>query len=296
MSTAPNDQGFDHLDRSGRVVARAVLAPGLITYGAVFVLVAAAWTLLVAMAATLPGAAGGPGARLFSLLPALDLPPVFDALLALCLQPAAPGAAGFVGFFALAVMWFLMSIAMMLPSAAALIRTYCEIADTARSAAKPVPHPLWLVAGYLSFWLAASIAYAGAGTIAGNLAGSPSVLSPAAAPLAALALVLAGLYQFSGLKEACLVKCRNPFATLFANWSDRPVAIFRLGLAEGLWCLGCCWALMLIMFAVGTMNVFWMALLALFAVMEKSGGRLVLSRLAGAILLVWALAVLLVSG
>ncbi|MEZ5811520.1 MAG: DUF2182 domain-containing protein [Rhizobiaceae bacterium] len=290
---APNDQGFDHLDRPGRLVARLAYAPGGIAYGAVFALVAAAWVLLTAMAAALPVLSGGPGARLLSLLPAVDLPPVFDALLALCLEPVSPGAAGFA---ALAAMWFLMSVAMMLPSAAPLIRTYCEIADTAHAAEKTVAHPLWLVVGYLAVWFVISLVYAGLGMLAGGFAGSTAGLAPAAAPLAVAALAIAGLYQFSGLKQACLVKCRNPFAILFANWSARPAAIFRLGAVQGLWCFGCCWALMLVMFAVGMMNVFWMALLAVFTLFEKSGSPLFLSRLAGAILLVWALAVLLVSG
>ena len=107
--------------------------------------------------------------------------------------------------------------------------------------------------------------------------------------------LVAGLYQFSGLKEACLKKCRNPFAILFSRWSSRPVRIFRLGVEQGVWCLGCCWALMLVMFAVGTMNVFWMALIGLFTVVEKQTSGRLPTRLAGAILLVWAAALLVVS-
>ncbi|TIQ24742.1 MAG: DUF2182 domain-containing protein, partial [Mesorhizobium sp.] len=80
---------------------------------------------------------------------------------------------------------------------------------------------------------------------------------------------IAGLFQFSGLKQACLKKCRNPFSILFANWSVNPARIFRLGAEQGIWCLGCCWALMLVMFAVGVMNIFWMALIGLFTLIEK---------------------------
>jgi predicted metal-binding membrane protein len=132
-------------------------------------------------------------------------------------------------------------------------------------------------------------------TLAAHAFGSPGeMLDPVVGIAGALALLIAGLYQFSSLKEACLKKCKNPFSVLFANWSVRPASVFRLGVAQGLWCLGCCWALMLVMFAVGVMNVFWMALIGLFTLIEKQTASRVPTRLAGAILLVWAAALLLV--
>ncbi|HET9538155.1 MAG TPA: DUF2182 domain-containing protein, partial [Mesorhizobium sp.] len=78
-------------------------------------------------------------------------------------------------------------------------------------------------------------------------------------------------------------------------WSTRPCRIFRLGMKQGVWCLGCCWALMLVMFAVGLMNILWMTLIALFTVVEKQSTGKLPGRIAGAILLVWAAALLLVS-
>jgi predicted metal-binding membrane protein len=108
-------------------------------------------------------------------------------------------------------------------------------------------------------------------------------------------LALAGAYQFSPLKEACLRKCRRPFAILFARWSTRPRQIWRLGAEQGLWCLGCCWALMLVMFSVGVMNLFWMALIGLFGLVEKQLSGRFATWTAGAILLVWAAALLIVS-
>ena len=88
---------------------------------------------------------------------------------------------------------------------------------------------------------------------------------------------------------------RNPFAILFANGSVNPVRIFRLWVEQGLWCLGCCWALMLVMFAVGVMNIFWMALIGLFTLIEKQTTGRLPTRLAGAILLVWAATLLVIS-
>ena len=81
----------------------------------------------------------------------------------------------------------------------------------------------------------------------------------------------AGLYQFSALKHACLRQCRQPFPFFFAHWETTPRGVFRLGLKQGLYCLGCCWAMMLVMFAVGVMNVIWMAALGIVMTLEKIG-------------------------
>ena len=286
---------FHHLDRIGKLTVRAVLSPRIITYGATTLLIAGAWFILIAMAAIASPEQTGPGSIVLRWIPDIGAPPLLDELLALCLQPASYDASSFTAVGALALMWFLMSLAMMLPAAAPLIRTYCEIADTAGASAKPVVHPLWLVAGYLIVWFVAAVCFAAVGLAAGALSGTGRGISPVAGPVAAVALLLAGLYQFSGLKEACLEKCRNPFSTLFGNWSDKTGDILMLGIRQGLWCLGCCWALMLVMFAVGIMNIFWMALLALFTAVEKTGRHGALSHIAGSILLVWAFAVLLIS-
>lgn len=284
---AEQGTGFDHLDRPGRLTARAVLNTRAFVYAVVAAAVLLSWASLGALAigaaqVGLP-AQGGPGDALLRLMPALPLPDWAARFLSLCVTPAGSGTGSFLLLWS---MWVLMSVAMMLPSAAPMIRTYCEIADTGRAKGEPVVHPLVLVAGYLSVWLVAAAAFAAVSLAARN--GMNVFAAPAA-------LAVAGLYQFSALKEACLKKCRNPFAILFARWSDRPARIFRLGAEQGVWCLGCCWALMLVMFAVGVMNIFWMALIGLFTIVEKQlRGRLP-SRIAGALLLVWAAALLVAS-
>jgi predicted metal-binding membrane protein len=176
-----------------------------------------------------------------------------------------------------------------------MIRTYCEIADTARIKGEPVVHPLVLVAGYLGVWLAAAMLFAALTLCVHTFAASGEIYDPVLGIAGALALLVAGLYQFSGLKEACLKKCRNPFSILFSNWSAKAIRVLRLGVAQGIWCLGCCWALMLVMFAVGVMNIFWMALIGVFTLIEKQTKGSLPTRLAGAILLVWAAALLVVS-
>jgi predicted metal-binding membrane protein len=213
---------------------------------------------------------------------------------ALCLTPVPAGATGLDGFADLSLTWLLMSVAMMLPSAAPLIRSYCEIVDTARGKGEPAAHPIVLLAGYMAAWLAASLALALA-TVAIPAAVGLQPFEPLAGTAGAAALAVAGAYQFTGLKDACLRKCRNPFGVLFSRWTARPSGIFRLGAEQGAWCLGCCWAMMLVMFVVGMMNVFWMALLALFALVEKQAAGVLATRVAGAMLLVWSAALLVIS-
>ncbi|MFD1983565.1 DUF2182 domain-containing protein [Mesorhizobium newzealandense] len=290
---------FSHLDRAGRAMANIARNPRVTVNVVVGACILLAWLFLAAMAIRSAegriAGAGAPGDALLRNLPPLPLPDFLERFFALCLSPAPLDGSLGQQTGALVLMWFLMAIATMLPSAAPMIRTYCEIADTARTKGETVAHPLVLVAGYLSVWLAASAMFAALTLAAHVSTSSGALLDPFIGFAGALALLIAGLYQFSGLKEACLKKCRNPFSILFANWSTRPVRVFRLGIVQGVWCLGCCWALMLVMFAVGVMNVFWMALIGLFTLIEKQTASRVPTRLAGAILLVWAAALLVVS-
>ena len=284
---------FNHLDRAGRASALAVVHSRWLVYASVSASILLSWAVLLAAAAeqakaSLPDQAMAGGWLLRTL------PDWLAGPLSLCLTPAArPG--GLAGFTALALMWCLMAVAMMLPSGAPLIRTYCEIADTAQAKGEPVVHPLVLIAGYLSVWFVASLLFAGTTVVVQAVTGPTDFASPYAGFVGAGALAIAGLYQFTGLKDACLKRCRSPFATLFARWTTRSAGVFRLGAEQGLWCLGCCWALMLVMFAVGLMNVFWMALIGLFTMIEKSFAGRLPTVVAGAILLVWSAALLLVS-
>jgi len=292
------EHDFGHLDRAGRATAELARSPRLTVTLAIGAGIALSWFLLLAIAvrgAESRLAGNVAGDAILRHLPQLPLPGFLSQFFSLCLAPAP--LAGSIGAqsLALVLMWFLMAVAAMLPSAAPMIRTYCEIADTARIKGEPVVHPLVLVAGYLTAWLAASLAFAALTMTIYAFTASGQMLDPVVGLAGAAALLVAGLYQFSGLKQACLEKCRNPFSILFANWSAKPGRILRLGLEQGVWCLGCCWALMLVMFAVGVMNIFWMALIGLFTLIEKQTIGRVASRVAGAILLVWAGALLLVS-
>ncbi|HEX5213496.1 MAG TPA: DUF2182 domain-containing protein [Pseudolabrys sp.] len=175
------------------------------------------------------------------------------------------------GFVIVASMWAAMTLAMMLPSAAPMILTYAEIADAAARKGERIVTPFTLAGGYTTVWLG----FAVAATIA-QYAFTPGVLlgsgmASTTGLLSGAIFIGAGVYQFSALKHACLKQCQSPFPFFFANWATTPRGVFRLGVRQGLYCLGCCWAMMLVMFAVGVMNVIWMAGLGVVMTLEKIG-------------------------
>ena len=177
-------------------------------------------------------------------------------------------------FVAAVLMWCAMVLAMMLPSAAPMILTYAEIADTAARKGERIVSPFVLAAGYILVWLGFAVMAAllqGVMTQAGLFDGASASTQGA---LSAALFVGAGLYQFSTLKHVCLSQCQRPLPFFFANWTTDPSGVFRLGLRQGLYCLGCCWVLMLLMFAVGVMNIVWLLVLALVIIGEKMTTRL----------------------
>lgn len=179
-----------------------------------------------------------------------------------------PSAAGGVGELALtAPMWLAMTLAMMLPTAGPMILTYAEIAATAARKREAVVSPLVLTGGYVAVWFGFALAAAAsqwmlsrAGLFDGGSVGRL---------VGGMTFLIAGLYQFSALKQACLTMCQRPFPFFFSNWTTERSGVLRLGLLQGMLCLGCCWAMMLLMFALGTMNVVWMAALGVLMTIEK---------------------------
>jgi predicted metal-binding membrane protein len=182
------------------------------------------------------------------------------------------------------VMWVAMILAMMLPTAGPMILTYADIADTAGRQGETVTSPLVLTAGYVAIWIGFAVVATGlqvALTWAALLDPAMGSVSPL---FSGAVFIAAGAYQFSALKQACVALCQRPFPFFLANWSSAPSGVFRLGLHQGLYCLGCCWAMMLLMFAVGVMNVVWMAALGAVMAGEKIATTTRFSRAVGAAL------------
>jgi predicted metal-binding membrane protein len=168
-----------------------------------------------------------------------------------------------------AVMWAAMALAMMLPSAAPMIMTYAGIADTAARKNETIVSPFMLATGYMVVWFGFALFAAIAQIMPTHVALLNGDWTSTDKLFSGAIFIGAGLYQFSALKHACLTRCQQPFPFFFANWTTKPAGVFRLGLRQGLFCLGCCWAMMLVMFAVGVMNVAWMAGLAIVMTIEK---------------------------
>jgi predicted metal-binding membrane protein len=191
---------------------------------------------------------------------------------ALCRPLVLPGAAwGASGFAIVALMWGAMTLAMMLPSASPMILTYAEIADTAARKHERIVSPFVLAAGYSLVWLGFAVISTLAQYVFTRAALLDTGMTSASGLFSGAIFIGAGVYQFSALKHACLTQCQSPFPFFFANWATTPRGVFRLGVRQGLYCLGCCWAMMLVMFAVGVMNVIWMAALGVLMTFEKIG-------------------------
>lgn len=165
-------------------------------------------------------------------------------------------------------MWAVMMTAMMLPSAAPLVLLYGAVARKSR---QPTAwrHTYALAAGYLAAWAAFSLAATALQReLASRLLVSP-MMEAGSSRVSGILLVVAGVYQWTPLKHACLRACQSPLGFLMARWRDGWSGAFRLGLAHGAYCIGCCWALMLLLFAGGVMNVVVIAGLAAWVAIEK---------------------------
>lgn len=189
-------------------------------------------------------------------------------------------------------MWAIMMVAMMLPSASPMILTYARVHQQ-RAADGGAAVPTWIfVAGYLSVWVGFGVLAALAQWGLHQNALLSSAMGKVGPLLGGGLLVTAGTFQFSGLKEACLGKCRTPLSFLMTEWRDGRAGALFMGFRHGAFCTGCCWALMLLMFVGGVMSLTWMAALALYFLVEKLVPRAErLGRITGAALICAGVAV-----
>jgi predicted metal-binding membrane protein len=180
---------------------------------------------------------------------------------------------------------------MMLPTAAPAIDIYVRLSR--RIEVRRAAHVAGFASGYLAAWSGFSVLAAGAQiALASVIAAGTGGLPPGI--LAGALLLLAGLYQFTPLKQACLTQCRNPLAFFMTHWREGIGGAVRMGLRHGALCIGCCWALMGLMFLFGAANLAWMAALGLVMLLEKTApgavraGRMtgLVMALAGAALIV----------
>jgi predicted metal-binding membrane protein len=169
------------------------------------------------------------------------------------------GAGWFLG------VWVVMMAAMMFPSVSPTVALYSRM-----TSGRSVIRPLIFALGYLVTWASAGalvfvVAWAG-----GRIVGDVLTWDRAGRWIAATTLVVAAVYELTPLKDACLGRCRSPLGLLLGSWRDGPSGALRMGVQNGAWCVGCCWALMASFFALGVMSAVWMAIVAGLIAIEKT--------------------------
>ncbi len=187
------------------------------------------------------------------------------------------------------IMWTVMMAAMMIPAATPMIMMFANVNGQRTSGESPII-PTWLfVLGYLAVWTA----YSGLATLAqwglhlsALLTHHMVITSPL---LGGLLLLAAGIFQWTPFRDACMSKCRSPLGFLMTEWREGRRGALIMGLKAGLFCVGCCWLLMVLSFVLGVMNMIWMAALTAFMLLEKVTDNKWLSRTAGLTLAAWGL-------
>ncbi|MBN9589103.1 MAG: DUF2182 domain-containing protein [Alphaproteobacteria bacterium] len=210
-------------------------------------------------------------------MPGMDMPGM-DMPMGAAVQPVLK--AWTAGEFLLTfVMWSVMMVAMMLPSAAPMILLYARVGRMAQAAQKPFAATGWFAGGYLLAWTLFSLLATAAQGILTGLALLTPMMASASDAMGGVILIAAGLYQWTPWKDRCLAHCRAPLAFIqrHGGFRPRPSAALGLGLRHGFYCVGCCWALMALLFVGGIMNIAWIAGLAVLVLLEKllKHGRLI---------------------
>jgi predicted metal-binding membrane protein len=204
-----------------------------------------------------------------------------DAMRAMGMPMEQPWTITDVGFAF--VMWVVMMAGMMGPSAAPVLLV---VAKAARARGESSRTTFLFGAGYFAVWTGFSIVATLAQWVLHNAALLSSSMAAVSPRAAGIALVVAGLYQLTPEKRACLQHCRNPIDFLMMHWRPGAAGSFGLGVHHGWYCLGCCWALMIVLFAVGLMNLVWVAAISAVILIEKTAwGGVALARVTGALLI-----------
>lgn len=171
--------------------------------------------------------------------------------------------------FLIFLMWWVMMVAMMVPSAAPTVLMYASLVRKNKRADRPYAATSVFLSGYLVVWGAFSLLATALQWALVSIGQVSGMMELTQAPVAAALLIAAGLYQVSPVKQACLRHCQHPLIFLMHNWKPGTLGALRMGMKNGWFCLGCCWALMALLFVGGIMNLLWIVGLALFVGLEK---------------------------
>jgi predicted metal-binding membrane protein len=174
-----------------------------------------------------------------------------------------------IDFLLMFLMWAVMMVGMMVPSAAPMILLYTRLVRRERSRGRPLASVGTFFVGYIAVWTGFSLAATALQWVLERLALLSPMMVSSSAWLGGLLLIAAGVYQLSPAKQACLQHCRSPLEFLSTRWRPGARGAFAMGLEHGAFCVGCCWVLMALLFVGGVMNLLWVAAITLFVLIEK---------------------------
>jgi predicted metal-binding membrane protein len=193
--------------------------------------------------------------------------------------------------FLIFVMWAVMMVAMMVPTAAPMVLLFATINRKRREQQRPFVSTAVFLSGYLVVWTSFALLAAVVQWLLHNKALLSPMMISTTPVLGGVLLLAAGIFQWTPLKNTCLSHCRSPLDFLTSHWREGNRGAFTMGFRHGIYCVGCCWVLMSILFVTGVMNLLWVALIAAFVLLEKIAPRTIapwISRFAGLLLVGWA--------
>ena len=197
------------------------------------------------------------------------------------------GAWGANTVVALFLMWAVMMVGMMVPSAAPVMLLILTVYRRRGGSDARISGALFVI-GYLMIWVAFSAVATAGQVLLHRAALLTPEMSSRSTLVAGAILIIAGVYQWLPIKSACLTHCRSPLGFLTTHWRDGARGALSMGLGHGWFCVGCCWTLMALLFVVGVMNLLWVALIAAFVLLEKlTPAGPVVGRVAGVLLIAW---------
>ena len=171
--------------------------------------------------------------------------------------------------FFMFIMWAVMMFAMMLPSVTPTVMIFGRVREKRKESGRPYAPTSAFVGGYLLVWVGFSLLATFANWILHTDGSMTSMMGKVGSQMGGLLLVAAGIFQWTPLKNACLEHCRSPMGFLMQHWREGNSGAILMGLYHGIYCLGCCWLLMLLLFVLGVMNLPWVALLTIIVLAEK---------------------------